>query len=181
LELGQPFKPSRDYAADPHRMKIHRLYRTQQLCIEPEAAWRYFWSPLNLQQMTPEFLHFRITSEVPPAIHPGLIISYRITAVAGIPMTWVTEIKDVIGPADTRDGVCQFVDEQRLGPFRFWHHLHRLTPSVDGVQIEDIVHYVMPWGWLGEVVHRVFIRRRLCRIFEFRRDYLDGLFRVGQR
>lgn len=160
-------------------MKIHRLSRTQQLPIDLDAAWRYFWTPLNLQQMTPEFLHFRLTSEVPPTIHPGLILTYSIAAIAGIPMTWVTEIKHVVGPSDTRDGVCQFVDEQRLGPFRFWHHLHRFTPNADGVRMEDIVHYVMPWGWLGESVHQLFIRHRLRQIFEFRRNYLDGLFREG--
>ena len=162
-------------------MNIHRLSRAQQLPIDPETAWRYFWTPSNLQQMTPEFLHFHITSEVPPTIYPGLIISYRIAAVAGIPMTWVTEIKHVVGPADTADGVSQFVDEQRLGPFRLWHHLHRFTPTAEGVQMEDIVHYVMPWGWLGELIHRLFIERRLRRIFEFRGDYLDGIFREGGR
>jgi len=133
--------------------------------------------PQNLQQMTPEFLHFRIISEVPPAIYPGLIIRYRIAAVAGIPMTWLTEISHVVAPGEGLDGVCQFVDEQRLGPFSFWHHLHRFTPSAEGVQMEDIVHYVMPWGWLGELIHRLFIERRLQWIFDFRRAYLADWLR----
>lgn len=163
-------------AANRIDMKFHRLYRVQQLPIEMTEAWRYFWTPLNLQKMTPKFLHFRITSEVPDTIYPGLIISYRIAAVAGVPMTWVTEISHVTAPGAVGDEVCQFVDEQRFGPFRFWHHLHRFTPTAEGVQMEDIVHYVMPWGWFGEWIHHVFIQNRLQQIFDFRREYLAGLF-----
>jgi len=81
-------------------------------------------------------------------------------------MTWVTEIKQVIR-------LRQFVDEQRIGPFRFWHHLHRFNEVEGGVEMEDIVHYVMPWGWLGRLFHALFIRARLQAIFDFRREYLD--------
>lgn len=124
---------------------------------------------MNLEEITPSFLNFHITSEVPDSIYNGLIITYRIAAVAGIPMTWLTEIKHVIPE-------CQFVDEQRIGPFHFWHHLHRFEPCDGGVIMEDIVHYVMPWGWLGELLHRIFIRKRLASIFTFRFNYIYGKF-----
>ena len=124
--------------------------------------------------MTPEFLNFRITCETPDRAYSGLIITYRIAAVAGIPMTWVTEIKHVIEP-------YQFVDEQRLGPFRFWHHQHRFRPVPGGVEMEDSVHYVMRGGCLGRLVHFSFIRARLERIFDFRRDYLDSYFGARRR
>lgn len=150
-------------------MKLYRIHRTQVLPISLETAWEFFWTPHNLQAITPEFLHFRITSEVPDQAYNGLIITYRIAAVAGVPMTWVTEIKHVAAP-------FQFVDEQRLGPFRFWHHLHRFREVDGGVELEDIVHYVMPAGWLGRILHAVFIRTRLERIFDFRREYLTERF-----
>ena len=150
-------------------MKIYTLYRKQRLALSLEEAWPFFSTPHNLNLITPDFLHFRITSRVPDEIHSGLIISYRIAAVAGIPMTWVTEIKHV-------ERYRQFVDEQRLGPFRFWHHLHRFQATDDGIDMEDIVHYVMPGGGLGPVLHRVFIARRLEQIFEYRWDYLAQRF-----
>lgn len=155
-------------------MKVHMLYRKQRLAMTLEEAWQFLSTPHNLQHTTPDFLHFRIISPVPEEIHPGLIIAYRIAAVAGIPMTWVTEIKHV-------ERYAQFVDEQRVGPFRFWYHLHRFRPSECGVYIEDVVYYVMPWGWLGDWVHRYFIARRLQRIFDFRQDYLDHRFNRGEQ
>lgn len=150
-------------------MKIHTLRRKQVLPITLEEAWPFFSTPRNLGQITPGFLHFQITSEVPDEIYAGLIITYRIAAVAGIPMDWVTEIKHV-------ERLRQFVDEQRIGPFRFWHHLHRFRAVPGGVEMEDVVHYVMPWGWLGLLVHAMFIRARLEAIFDFRQAYLAEYF-----
>lgn len=150
-------------------MKIYSLHRRQFLPITPQEAWPFFSTPRNLEQITPAFLRFSIASEVPDDIYPGLIITYRIAAVAGIPMTWVTEIKDVIP-------LRQFVDEQRIGPYRFWHHLHRFEPVPGGIEMEDRVYYVMPWGWLGRLVHALFVRQRLEAIFDFRRDYLARFF-----
>lgn len=153
-------------------MKIYALRRKQVLPISLEEAWPFFSTPANLEQITPAFLRFHITSETPEEIYSGLIITYRIAAVAGVPMTWVTEIKHV-------EPLRQFVDEQRIGPFRFWHHLHRFRAVEGGVEMEDVVHYVMPWGLLGRLIHRCFIRARLNRIFDFRRDYLAGYFRAA--
>lgn len=153
-------------------MKIYTLTRKQQLPISLEQAWPFFSAPSNLEQITPPFLRFQITSEVPEEIYPGLIITYRIAAVMGIPMVWVTEIKHLIS-------LHQFVDEQRIGPFRFWHHLHRFREVDGGVEMEDIVHYAMPWGVLGRLVHLLFIRGRLNAIFDFRREYLEEFFSLG--
>lgn len=150
-------------------MKIHQIHRRQFLPLSLDQAWDFFWTPRNLESMTPPFLNFRILSEVPERTYNGLIIIYRIAAVAGIPMTWVTEIKHVVEPH-------QFVDEQRLGPFRFWNHQHRFRAVPGGIEMEDTVHYAMRLGWIGRLAHRLFIRRRLDAIFDFRRDHLDTLF-----
>jgi ligand-binding SRPBCC domain-containing protein len=152
-------------------MKVYRLHRSQHLPISLEEAWPFFSSPRNLEAITPAFLNFEITSELPERIYSGLIITYRIAAVAGIPMTWVTEVKDV-------EPLRRFVDEQRLGPFRFWHHEHRFREAPGGgIVMEDTVHYVMPWGWLGQGMHRWFIGARLREIFDFRRECVAGMWR----
>lgn len=148
---------------------MHRLSRKQFIPISLEEAWPFFSTPRNLEAITPGFLNFHITSAVPEEIYSGLIITYQIAAVAGVPMTWVTEIKHVVP-------LHRFVDEQRIGPFRFWFHEHRFDAVPGGIEMTDIVHYVMPWSWLGELVHAVFIRRRLNAIFDFRRAYIAKLW-----
>jgi len=150
-------------------MKIYRLHRRQFLPITLEEAWPFFSTPRNLERITPAFLNFEITSEVPDDIYPGLIITYRIAAVAGVPMTWATEIKHV-------ERLRRFVDEQRIGPYRFWFHEHTFRAVRGGIEMEDTVHYAMPWGLFGRLVHGVFIRARLNAIFDFRREYLASLW-----
>jgi ligand-binding SRPBCC domain-containing protein len=150
-------------------MPIHHLTRKQFVPISLEEAWPFFSTPRNLEAITPGFLNFRITSAVPEEIYSGLIITYQIAAVASVPMIWVTEIKHVVP-------LHRFVDEQRIGPFRFWFHEHRFDAVPGGIEMTDIVHYLMPWSWLGELVHAVFIRRRLNAIFDFRQAYIENLW-----
>ncbi len=150
-------------------MKVHHLSRSQFIPVSLEEAWPFFSTPRNLEAITPGFLHFRILSEVPDEIYSGLIISYKIAALLSIPMTWVTEIKHVVP-------LRQFVDEQRLGPFRFWFHEHRFTPVEGGIVMDDLVTYAMPMGVLGEIAHRLLIKRRLETIFDYRRTTITGLW-----
>ncbi len=153
-------------------MKIHRIHQSQFLPLTLDEAWRFFATPQNLEAMTPEFLNFKILSEVPDVVYSGLMIEYRIRAVFGIPMRWLTEIKHV----ETKG---RFVDEQRIGPFPFWYHEHRFRPVEGGIVMEDEVHYVMPWGILGTLVHLLFIQGRLLEIFRFRKAYLERRFPDG--
>jgi len=71
-----------------------------------------------------------------------------------------------------------FVDEQRFRPFRFWYHHHRFTNIEGGVQIEDIVHYAMPFGIVGKIAHKIMVRKRLLEIFSFRKKQLHEYFGI---
>lgn len=142
-------------------MRLHRLYRRQGLPIPPERAWAFFSDPANLAAITPPWLGFRITSELPPAIYPGLIVTYRVRPFGRFAVRWVTEITQAHPPVF-------FVDAQRIGPYRFWHHQHRFTPIEGGVLMEDTVHYALPCGPIGELLHRPLVRPRLEAIFDYR-------------
>jgi ligand-binding SRPBCC domain-containing protein len=146
-------------------MQIHQLYRRQELNMALAEAWDFFSSPHHLNDITPAFFHVEITSGVPPKIYAGLMIGYRMKAVFGIPMAWLSEISHCDEPK-------RFVYQQRLGPFKFWSHEVCLTETGQGVQLEDIVFYAMPFGWLGDLFNRWLIADRLERIFDARRDCL---------
>lgn len=145
---------------------VKQLYRKQVLPIGLDEAWTFFSRPENLSDMTPPWLKFRIVSQLPEEMYQGMIIEYRITLPPGIPTTWVTEITQVREKSF-------FVDEQRLGPYRFWHHQHHYREVEGGVLAEDIVHYQVPFGILGEGLVGWYIDRMLVRIFDFRSEYLE--------
>jgi ligand-binding SRPBCC domain-containing protein len=150
-------------------MKIHQLRQEQRLPITMEEAWEFFSSPANLDAITPDDLGFRITSPELARMFEGQIITYRVKIAPLLWVPWVTEIKCV-------DEGRSFVDEQRFGPYRFWHHRHHFEAIDGGVLMTDLVHYGLPFGPLGDLAHALFVRRKLEWIFGYRKRVLAERF-----
>ena len=113
---------------------------------------------------------FNITSgDLPDKMYPGMIISYKVSPLLGIKMTWVTEITQV------RDKKY-FVDEQRVGPYAIWHHEHIIEKIDGGVRMKDIISYKPPLGFLGAIANSLLIKRQLKAIFDFRVKALESEF-----
>lgn len=153
---------------------MYTLERKQFLPLSMEEAWEFFSSPDNLKAITPDYMGFDITSDPEDKMYQGMIISYIVSPVLNIPLTWVTEITHVIEP-------YYFVDEQRFGPYSFWHHKHYFKEVEGGVEMRDVLHYELPYGILGKMAHRVFVRKRLEEIFDYRFEKLEALFGSGSK
>ncbi len=150
-------------------MKLYRLERNQFLPITLQTAWTFFSDPHNLPQITPVWLDFKITNTIPAKMQSGMIISYRLKTLWGLPTKWTTEITHVVEPVF-------FVDEMRFGPYRFWHHQHRFTKKNGGIEMQDTVHYALKHGWLGQILHNMVIRTKLNEIFDYRQTALEAIF-----
>ncbi|HKJ32579.1 MAG TPA: SRPBCC family protein [Balneolales bacterium] len=147
--------------------KLYHLYREQQLPISMDEAWGFFSSPKNLAKITPDDMGFEITSDFEDEeIYPGKLISYNITPIFGISMTWLTEITQAQKP-------YYFVDEQRSGPYAMWHHEHHFREINDGIEMRDRLYYQMPFGFLGSTVHSLIVRKRIEHIFDYRYSVLE--------
>lgn len=150
-------------------MKIYQLHSLQKLPISIEEAWDFLSSPKNLKTITPDYMGFDILSGADKKMYPGQIIEYIVKPVLGIPNKWVTEITHVIENK-------YFVDEQRFGPYALWHHKHFLKEVPGGVEMEDIIHYKLPFGIFGQLIHPILVKPKLEEIFEFRKQKLIQLF-----
>lgn len=150
-------------------MTLHTLAQEQRLPITRDAAWEFFSLARNLDEITPPELGFEIINPSGDHIHEGQIITYRIKILPAIWVPWVTEIKAV-------DEGKSFVDEQRFGPYKFWHHRHTFEEIPGGVLMRDLVHYGLAFGPFGAIAHAVFVRRKLETIFQFRREILTKRF-----
>jgi len=148
---------------------LHSLTQEQVLPISPAEAWEFFSTPRNLDAITPPDLGFRIVHCPSEKMHEGQIIEYRVKVLPGLWIPWVTEIKSV-------DEGRSFIDEQRFGPYKFWHHRHTFEPAEGGVKMTDLVHYALPFGPLGHIVNALFVRRKMEWIFRFRRQELERRF-----
>ncbi len=150
-------------------MKLYTLEQKQFLPLSLASAWDFFSNPHNLKKITPPSMNFRVLTEIPEEMHAGLIIRYTVTPVFGIPVHWVTEITHV------RDRQF-FVDEQRFGPYKFWHHQHHFREVEGGVEMTDIIHYALPFGVIGSMVRALIVRRQLDAIFSHRKTVLERMF-----
>jgi ligand-binding SRPBCC domain-containing protein len=150
-------------------VSLHRFEARQVVPIAMDEAWEFFSDPRNLALITPPEMGFEVTSPLPERMHPGLIITHRVKPLLGLPVTWVTEISHVV------EGEL-FVDEQRFGPYRFWHHQHHFREAPGGVEIGDIVNYALPFGPLGDLVNSLLVEDRVRAIFAYRRAVLERRF-----
>jgi ligand-binding SRPBCC domain-containing protein len=151
-------------------MKLYLLERTQRLAISRDDAWQFFSDPKNLAEITPPSMAFHVTNRPAEVMHPGMIITYKVRPLPGLSVDWVTEITHVREPEF-------FVDEQRFGPYRFWHHQHHFRDIEGGTEIRDLVHYALPLDPAGRAVQKWMVGPRLQRIFDYRREVLRSRFR----
>jgi len=151
-------------------MAFYQLVKKQFIPATIDEVWDFISSPKNLKEITPERMGFDITSpNLPEKMYPGMIISYKVRPLLGIPMTWVTEITHVVEKK-------YFVDEQRVGPYAMWHHQHFIEPHENGVMMRDIISYKPPMGFLGSIANMLIIRRQLEGIFAYREKALKKRF-----
>lgn len=154
-------------------MRSYQLTFKQRFPSDLPTIWDFFSSPMNLAQITPDDMTFEITSEFRPDLkmYPGMIITYKLSPFGGIQMNWMTEITQV-SPGK------YFIDEQRFGPYRFWHHQHHFEEIEGGVEMTDILTYGLPFGFIGTLAHSVYVKRKLLEIFEFRRKKAEELLGI---
>ncbi len=148
---------------------VYRLSSKQKLPISVEQAWEFLSDPKNLKTITPNYMSFDIISGGEKPMFAGQIIQYIVTPVLGIKTNWVTEITHVVDKQ-------YFVDEQRFGPYALWHHKHFIKPIAGGIEMEDIIDYKTPFGFMGRLIHPILVKPKLKAIFMYRTQKLVELF-----
>lgn len=148
--------------------RVHLLERRQRVGIPIERAFDLYADAHNLEPLTPPWLHFQVRTPMPIEMGAGTILDYTLR-LHGVPIRWRTVIQ-------TWDAPHGFLDTQARGPYSLWEHTHVLEPDGENATvIHDRVRYAIPFGPLGTVAHRLFVRRDLERIFDYRRDAVERL------
>lgn len=149
---------------------MHKYSTQQFLPISIGEAWDFFSSPKNLALITPPELDFKILSMVEKSgIFEGQQIDYTVKPLFGIPLKWKTEI----GKTSFH---CFFTDKQLKGPYKVWVHTHTFSAQDNGVLMKDEIVYKLPFGFVGKWMNKLFVRKKIEAIFEYRRKTLNKLF-----
>ena len=148
-----------------------QIVKQQLIKVDLDRLWEFMSSPKNLERITPKDMKFKITSRnEEKKIYEGMIITYSITPILHFPLNWITEITHVKEKK-------YFVDEQKIGPYKMWHHEHIFEEKENGILMTDIITYVPPLGFLGKIANRLFIKKKVNQIFEYRKVILDQIFK----
>jgi ligand-binding SRPBCC domain-containing protein len=147
---------------------MYTLHKEIEVDASINQVWEFISHPQNLDRITPDDMEFKIVTDVPDQMFNGLLVEYRVK----IPLigwqVWVSELKHI-------EPGSYFVDEQKIGPYRFWYHEHRIETTGDKVNVIDHVSYEVPFGIFGKIAHSLFIRPTLERIFEHREKMFKEL------
>jgi ligand-binding SRPBCC domain-containing protein len=143
--------------------RAHVLETSVFVPVPRERVFAFFADAFNLEAITPALLRFHVLTPAPIEMRPGVVIDYRLR-LRGVPMRWRSEISAYDPPA-------RFVDEQRRGPYRVWHHEHTFeeVPAREGRPAGTLVKDRVTYEHIGgALVHRLFVRPDLERIFAYR-------------
>lgn len=141
--------------------KVYQFVRKQTIKTDLSSAWNFIRNPLNLNKITPPEMVFNILSNLPNEMYEGMIIRYKIKIPLLGEQNWVSELKHI-------KNKHSFVDDQRIGPYKFWYHYHQISENEEGVEFLDKITYAVPYGIFGEIIHFIYIKNQLRKIFDFR-------------
>lgn len=151
-------------------MSVKRKEWTQWINRPLDEVWTFFSRPENLNEITPEDMSFQILTDLNrEQMYEGMIIRYKVSPVPGLTFDWVTEITHI-------EARRYFIDEQRFGPYAFWHHQHHFEEREGGVYMRDILHYKVPFSIIGTMVDALFVDSRIEEIFAFRKRAVTRIF-----
>ena len=149
---------------------IYTMVAEQTVTASLEEMWDFFTLPKNLSKICPDNMEFKITNQPADLTYAGQIITYVIKIFPGVKTNWITEITHL----HDREF---FVDEQRIGPYKMWHHEHHFRELEDGrVKMTDIVNYKLPFGIFGTIIAGNIIEKKVRDIFECRFRKIEELF-----
>jgi ligand-binding SRPBCC domain-containing protein len=136
---------------------------SSKIAAPAERVFAFHESPGALEKLTPPWEPVEFVQR-PPNIKDG---ARAILKVGPWPFKqrWELEHRGYIQGRE-------FHDVQISGPFRSWHHTHRMTPAsandATASILEDRIEYELPLGALGNFFGGWFVRRKLAKLFEFR-------------
>lgn len=150
--------------------KVYSLKSVQKIPAPLDEIWHFFSDAKNLAALTPPHLNLKVTNAVyGKGVYAGQVMTYNVRPLLGIPLFWMTEITHV-------EEKKYFVDEQRKGPYKLWHHQHHFKTIEGGVEMTDLVHYRLPLGLLGSLAHSLVVKKELEKIFLYRYEKVIALF-----
>jgi ligand-binding SRPBCC domain-containing protein len=148
-----------------------QFVKESRLAAPPERVFAFHESPGALQRLTPPWEEVEVESGG-DSIKVGSR-AVLVTKLGPIPLRWVAEHTEYDPPH-------RFADRQVSGPFARWYHRHEfLDDGRGGTILRDAVDYDLPLGALGRLFGGGLVRRKLCKMFDYRHEATRRIVEAG--
>ncbi len=128
----------------------------------PERVFQFHEQPDALALLTPPWERARV-------IQPAKISDVGAQAVVELLVLGLFK-KRWVAEHTVYDPPNQFEDVQIEGPFKSWRHRHIVERHQDGALLRDEISYEPPMGFIGRLIARVLVERRLEKVFNYRHE-----------
>ena len=149
-------------------MQVFKLQYIQIIKSDINKVFDFFSNPENLSIITPSRLDFKILTPTPIAMKEGQLIDYTIKLL-GFKVRCRTIITEYMPKK-------KFIDQQVKGPYSMWHHTHEFIEDGDSVKMIDTISYVMPFGFIGYIVNKIWVKNDIDEIFKYRSEIINEYF-----
>jgi len=149
---------------------VGKIFRKTLLKTDINRCWAFFSTPENLNKITPSGIHLILSDFDGKNMFEGQVINYHFNFIMIKKIKWVSKISGI----KENKG---FIDIQLHGPFSRWHHRHIFKEIKNGVEMIDIIHYKLPFGFLGKLIDKFYVKKRLNEIFNYRENELVKIFK----
>ena len=168
----------------------HNFQTEQWLPYSTERLFAFFANPANLPPLMPSWQRARVEQvkfvsppESPPSPSPVaagvgslITISFRPIPLLPLRLKWDAYIAEF----RWNDFFC---DEQRRGPFHYFHHCHRVREEIregaSGAVVSDVLEYELPMGPLGDLLNWLAMKRQIGALFAYRQKMLPLLLSLS--
>lgn len=148
---------------------------TTDLCVTQQQAFAYHERTGALERLLPPWEQAKVL-QTDNSLAPGSQVVLQVKQF-GIPLRWVAEHTAFEPPH-------RFIDVQRSGPFKSWHHEHLFSADVNDPtrsQLTDRVTYTLPAGFLGQAFGGSMVARQLQAMFDYRHRITRHDLQLQQR
>ena len=150
---------------------LYTLYTKFEVKNNISETWKFFTNVKNISKIMPKELNFNVTSKTSKQVYEGEIISFR-TKIPKIPFLKTNIISEIKKISDEE----YFVDQQISGPYKIWYHEHHFKKSKNNTTIiTEKINYKLYFHPFSRVLHKLFIRKQLAKLFQYRIKKTEGI------
>ena len=145
---------------------MERYQRSVLINAPIERVFAFHNDTNNLVKITPKNISVSFETRGEPGVGQDIYLCIR--QFVFVKTRWHVRITEHIPP-------IKMVDEQIKGPFACWKQARLLSRRGACPELTDVIEYRVPFGLLGKLANKLFVRQQIISMFTYRQARTKAL------